>query len=174
MENPKALSLIVIYGTAGAGKSTRAELLHKELSNTAHIGVDHIKRFISEFREVASHQDVSLKIINAMAREYLRNNISVIVEQGMSASEIEVLEKIAQECEAKFFVYRLDASREILAARVEERTNRLNKPIISQEHIDTMYKTHVENNYPSTRVFDSGKVEAAEFVDVVLRDLGIL
>jgi predicted kinase len=171
MKKLKNLSLIIIYGAPGAGKTTLADLLRAELSYTAHIGVDHIKRFISEFREIPSHQEVSMKVINAMAEEYLRNGINVIVEQGINRSQVETLEKIAQRNNAKFFVYRLEASTDVRKERVAERTTKLGKPEIPKEVIDSLTKIFNENDYPSTQVFDSGKINAREKADLILKDL---
>lgn len=165
------LSLIIIHGPAGVGKTTRASLLRDNLSNTAHIGVDHIKRFISEFREVSSHLEVSKKVVRSMANEYLNNGISVIVEQGMASVEIKSFKEIADLNSANFFVYRLDAPRHVLNERVEERTERLGKPKIPQEEIDAHYKIHLENDYPNTREFDTQKIDAKTFVRIVEEDL---
>lgn len=144
------------------------------LANTAYIGIDRIKRFISEFRDISSHQLVSERVINSMTDEYLKNGIIVIVAQGMSRKDIGVLEKIASAHKASFFVYRLEADEETLAARVQERTLKLNKPAISQEDLDKKAKIFKENDYPSTRVLDLGKVDIRKNADIILRDLGAL
>lgn len=51
MRKPKALFLIALHGHAGVGKSTLAEYLGTQLSDTAHISVDRVKRFISELAD---------------------------------------------------------------------------------------------------------------------------
>lgn len=174
MKKLKNLTLVVIYGPPGAGKTTLADLLHSKLSYTAHIGVDHIKRFVSEFREIKGHQDVSKSVVNAMADEYLKNNISVIVEQGMGSSEIIKLKEIADKHSADFFVYRLEASHEILDQRVIERTTKLGRLTIPKETIDELRKSFQENEYPSTRIFNSDVMSAEEKTEKVLEDLQII
>ena len=171
MKKPKHVSLIVVYGPAGVGKTTLADLLHDELSFTAHIGVDHIKRFISEFRDIASHQVVSRKVIDAMVEEYLETGISVIVEQGMTRAEIETLQKIAEEHNANFLVYRLDASRAVADERALKRQEALGKPPISKEEFDDHSIIHQENDYPATHAFDTETMSTRQMADEVLLDL---
>lgn len=168
LDNP---TLIIIYGPPGAGKTTLADFLHGELSHTAHIGIDHIKRFISEFREIPTHQEVSTRIINVMADEYLNNNINVIVEQGIDTTGIKELEKIANKHNANFFVYRLEAPHEVLDERVRERTTKLGKPEIPKDVIENLRNTFHENSYPSTRVFDSGSMSTQEQANQIFDDL---
>jgi predicted kinase len=173
MRKPQKLSLILIYGPAGVGKTTLADFLHDELAHTAHIGVDHIKRFISEFREILSHQEVSKGVIKAMVAEYLQQRINVIVEQGMNNAEIASFKQIADHHDAQCLIYRLDTSRAILDERVAERTTKLNKPTIPRETLDTLFEVHKGTIYPDTRAFDSGELTTQEMANRVLKDLGV-
>ncbi|HYC34170.1 MAG TPA: AAA family ATPase [Candidatus Paceibacterota bacterium] len=172
MKTPKKLFLIALFGRRGSGKTTLADLFHNELSYTAHVGVDHIKRFISEFREISSHNTISRKVVNAMASEYLKNGISVIVEQGMSRKELEDLRDIALVYQADFLVYRLEADEKTLAQRVEDRTTKLNKPVIAQDDLAESARIFNENDYLPTRVLDSGAMDAHEKANLIFKDLG--
>ena len=173
MKEAHRLFLIVLFGPPGAGKTTLADALKAELKNTAHIGVDHIKRFISEFRETPSHQVISKKVINAMSEEYLNNGINVIVEQGMSGDEIRNLEKIAKDHEADFFVYGLNADSSILKDRVFERSTKANKPLVPQHEIEEHTKVYYANDYLSTVFIDTGKFDEKERMEIILKNLGL-
>jgi predicted kinase len=171
MNRPRQLSLILITGPAGAGKTTLADYLHDELSYTAHIGVDHIKRFISEFRDIPTHQEVSKKVIVAMTHAYLKDGISVIVEEGMSRSEVEEFATLAQKHDAAFFVYRLSLSKEISDDRAQKRQAALNKPPIAEEELAKHFMVHEENDYPDVVVLDAGNMTTEEMGKRVLVDL---
>lgn len=174
MYKTKKKFILILCGRQGSGKTTLADLLHNELSYTAHIGVDHIKRFISEFRNIPSHLLVSKKVINAMTAEYIKNEVSVIVEQNVSQAEIEILEQLAKDLGVDFFVYKLEASEEVLKERITERTEKLNKPIIPQEELDEQKTVFDENNYPFARLIDSGLLELREKANLILKDLKVI
>lgn len=163
--------IIAVLGTAGVGKSTLAEFLKNQISNTAHVSSDHIKRYISEFREVASHNQVSRKVTDAMIVEYLKNGISVIVDQGMNNAELERLDAIARQYSATFLVYRMQANPTIRLSRLYERAKRVNQPVMSQETMDILLKIYNENDYPSTATFDSGVLSTEEIAERILKDI---
>ena len=47
----KKLFLILIDGPMGSGKTTISQILHSKLKRTAYIGLDRVKRFISDFKK---------------------------------------------------------------------------------------------------------------------------
>lgn len=173
MYTREKLFMVVILGTAGVGKSTTAELLKNSVRNTAHVSIDHIKRYISEFREVSSHIQVSRRVANAMIREYFASGIHVIVEQAMDRKEVEELEKIAKEGGADFFVYRLEAVPEIRLARLKERVERIGQPVMSQETMDILLQIYNENDYPAVHTFDAGVLSTDEIVAKMMEDIAV-
>ncbi len=174
MLKTKIKFLMVIAGPAGAGKTTIADNLKSKLSFTAHIGVDHIKRFISEFRDIPSHQIVSMSVISAMAKEYLKNDINVIIEQGqMENKDIESLNNIAKELGVEFLFYKIESSREILERRARERSDRLGKPYISEKLMDIIIEKYKKIDYPCKRIFNSEKSNTEEISQIILQDLSL-
>jgi adenylate kinase family enzyme len=172
MKQLKELSLIIFYGATGAGKTTLAEALHNEIPHTARVGSDRIKRFVSDFKTMESVGKISRKVINSMVGEYLRNDISVIVDQNMTREEMEALEAIALENNAKLFIYRLEVDRDISKERVMKRTIETNKSMMSEETTDALHKRHADNAYKNnTAVFDSGKTKTEEMVIKILNDV---
>ncbi len=165
--------MVVIIGPAGAGKTTLSEFLKNQLVNTAHVSSDNIKRYISQFREVDSHNKVSGNVAIAMADEYIKNGISVIAEKNMDSEEVEKFKKIAEKHNVDFFLYRVEAHKEIRRERIVERTARTNKPMISEETIDKLSKRYEENTHSGNETFDSGKLSIEEIADHILKDLEV-
>ena len=174
MYKREKLFMVVIVGPAGAGKTTLAEFLKNQLVDTAHASSDNIKRFISQFREVASHNKVSRNVVNAMVDEYLKNNINVIVEQNMDNEETEILKKIGEKNNVDFFLYRIEASKDIRRERIEERTSKSSKPMMTEMTFEKLSKRYEENSHPSNRTFDSGQLCVKEIAEFILKDLKII
>ena len=167
------LFMIIIIGPPGAGKTTLAEFLKNQLSYTAHVASDNIKRFISEFREVHSHNKVSRNVVNAMTDEYLKNNISVIVDQNMETEEVQNLKNIADKHKIDFFIYRVEAHTNIREKRILERTKKYNKPMMSKETMDKLLKRYEKNTYTGNIVLDSEKLSIEEMANIILKDLKV-
>lgn len=170
----RELFVVVIHGPMGVGKTALADLLNDEIADTAHFGADHIKRFVSDFRNVPSHTQVAKNMVPIMADGYLKQGISLILEQAFTAEEIKSLELIAQKFGAKFYIYGLDADRETLNKRIGERTQRLGKPEVSTEHINKSYEEYKQNQYLGGKTFDSRELSVGEMADRILKDLGLI
>jgi adenylate kinase family enzyme len=168
------LFMVIIIGPPGAGKTTLAEFLKNQLTFTAHVASDNIKRFISEFKEVHSHNKVSRNVANVMANEYLKNNISVIVDQNMDSEEIEKLKNIADKHKVDFFIYRVEAHPEIREKRILERTKKSNKPMMSKETMRKLLKRYEKNTYAGNVILDSEKLSTEEMANLILKDLKVL
>jgi len=72
---------------SGAGKSTTARLLSKKLPRTAHIGMDIIKRFVSDFERGTRDNAIAREVTVAMVKKYLELRLSVVLDQPFSADE---------------------------------------------------------------------------------------
>ena len=173
MYKSEKLFVIAILGPAGVGKTTLAEFLKNQLENTAHVSSDHIKRYISQFKEVESHNIVSRNVTDAMVVEYLKNGISVIVEQGMNHEQLQKLEDIAKTHDAIFLVYKVEAHSDIRMARIAERAERTKQPVMSEKTINILETIYKENTYIPTRIFDSGIIGTEEIASTILEDLKV-
>lgn len=170
----KEVFVVVIHGPMGAGKTALADLLHDEIADTAHFGADHIKRFVSDFRNVPSHTQVAKNMVPVMAEGYLKQGINLILEQAFTADEINSTELISQKFSAKFYVYGLDADRETLKKRIIQRTQRLGKPEISLDHINRSYDEYMQHRYVGGVSFDANKTSLREMADKILADLKLI
>ncbi len=155
----------------GAGKTTVAKILHTKLKRTAYLGLDRVKWYISDFKRIPRDNNISRNILLVMIKEYLRQGINVLLDQGMKKDEVEVFKKIAKKYNAKCFIYQLDAPKKLLINRIKERTKLLNKPKISQARIDRNYKIHFNNRYNHITIFDSEKLNPKMIANKILKEV---
>jgi predicted kinase len=163
--------LLIIDGPMGSGKTTVSTLLHKKLKRTAHIGLDRIKWLISDFKKVTADNDIVRNIILAMTKEYLRQGINVIVEQGMTKERIENLTKIAKKYDARLLGYQLDAPKEVLFNRIAERQKLNKKTTVSKARIERNYQFHLQNKYTGLVLLDTEKLNAQQIANRILKDI---
>ncbi len=167
----KKLFLILIDGPMGSGKTTIAQILHSKLKRTAYIGLDRIKRYISDFKKNPIDNEISRNVVIAMTSEYLKQGINVIIEQGMREDYIKLLKKIAIKYKAECFIYQLDAPKELLQKRVIERTKLANRPAIPKSRIERNYKIHLSSKYKHTKVFNSDKLSPEVISKNILKEV---
>ncbi|MFA6397912.1 MAG: AAA family ATPase [Candidatus Paceibacterota bacterium] len=171
MKSNKKLFIVLITGPMGSGKTTVSKILHSKLKRTALISLDHIKKFISDFKRETKDNEISRNVILAMTKEYLRQNISVIIEQALSLGQINKFQKIADKYKANYFVYQLDAPRKILEKRIKQRTEIPGKQKVSKERIVKNYNFHLENKYSKAIILDSEKLTPEKIASLIIKDV---
>ncbi len=164
--------VIVIDGPMGAGKTTVAAMLHKKLKRTAHIGLDRIKWFISDFKRVPKDNEIVRSVVTAMAEEYLKQGISVIIEQGMRKERIDALKKIAGKHHARFLAYQLTGPKAVLIGRVHQRPHLSNRPKVTDARIERNWRAYWKSHKESVAtLIDTEKITARKVANRILDDI---
>jgi len=110
-------------GMSGAGKTTVTKLLLDKLPRTAHIGMDRIKKFISDFERGTIDNAIAREVTAVMARKYLDLGLSIIVDQPFKADdEVTAYNRMALDCAVPCYKFQLYADPDIALQRVIERT----------------------------------------------------
>lgn len=164
--------LIIIDGPMGSGKTTVSALLHKKLKRTAHIGLDRIKWFISDFKRAPKDNDIVRSVVSVMTKEYLKQGISVIIEQGMRKERIDALKKVAKQSHARFLAYQLTAPKAVLLKRVHQRPHLSNRPKVTPARIERNWKAYLKSHKkPIATLIDVEKLTAKQVANRILKDL---
>lgn len=117
--------LILIDGPMGSGKTTTSKLLNTELPDTARVAFPDIKRLIPNYTENETTIPVVKAVMRAMIDTYLAHDVSVVVELIAKQDGIAAIKDIADKQNARFFAYRLSASKDVRWERVQERTREM-------------------------------------------------
>ncbi|MCB9798548.1 ATP-binding protein [Candidatus Nomurabacteria bacterium] len=117
--------LILIDGMSGAGKTTTTKLLLEKLPRTAHVGMDVIKRLVSDFERGVRDNDIARAVTFAMAEKYLQLGLSVIVEQPFRTEKmVQEYEQLAKKHHINCHKYQIHADPKVAFERVVDRTKR--------------------------------------------------
>ena len=114
--------LLIIDGMTGAGKTTVSKSLSENIPRIAIIGMDKVKRFISDFERGERDNKIARDIVFEMTKKYFDNNISVIVEQSFkSEEELQRYENLSQKYSIPIYKIQLFANPELAFERVLNR-----------------------------------------------------
>lgn len=116
--------LLIIDGMTGAGKTTVSKLLGENIPRIAIIGMDKVKRFISNFERGERDNKIARDIVFEMTKKYFDHNISVIVEQSFkSKNELQRYENITKKYLIPIYKVQLFANPKLAFKRVLSRQN---------------------------------------------------
>ena len=165
------LFILLIDGPMGAGKTTVAGILHSKLKRTAYLGLDRIKRFISDFKRNPFDNEISRNVELAMIQEYLKQGINVMIEQGMTLRHINSFRKIAKKYDADLFFYQLEAPKNLLTERVFKRSELKGGFKPSKTRIERNYKLHYKGKDKNAIIFDSEKLSPEIIARKILKEV---
>jgi len=158
----------------GAGKTTVAKALHEKIKNTAHIGMDRIKWFVSGFNRTKTQNTMTREVVLAMAKEYLLQGVNVLVEEAMKSEQINTYKKIAKASNATFLIYQLEAPKEVLFKRIADRIPLTGRTKVSKSRVLRNYRIYKQFKHTSGTVIDTSKMSANQVVNYILKDIKAL
>lgn len=162
--------LLLIDGMTGAGKTTVSGLLSKEIPRLAVIGMDRVKRFISDFERWERDNWIAKDVVFEMTKKYLDYDISVIVEQPFKTyEELKRYEEISAKYKVPLYKVQLFTSPEIALNRVLNRQKNLEFKI-SEERIkrNIAYFEKKDNGF---LVIDTSDITSEEVKKMILKIL---
>jgi len=161
--------LLIIDGMTGSGKTTAAMLLSKHFPRVAIIGMDKVKRFISDFKRGERDNLIAREIIFEMTRKYFEHNIAVILDQSFkSDKELKLYEKLAHKYSFPIYKVQLYTTPKLAMERVQFRQQDwANK--IPEERIKrniSLFKNKQEDGFI---VIDTTKISSKKVVNKILK-----
>lgn len=157
----------------GSGKTTIAALLNKKLKRTAHLSVDRIKFFVSDFKRGPEDNTMTTAVLVKMINEYIQQGINILIAQGFWKKEyMEPYIKIAKKNKLNLFIYQLEAPKEVLLERIAARPKpKEAKTAVPKSRILKNLKTWKENRFVLGNVFDTSVVSTDKIVKTILKDI---
>src|SRR3989344_2331571 len=163
--------LMLIDGMTGAGKTTTTKLLSQHLPRTAIIGMDKIKKFISDFERGERDNSIARDITVAMAKKYIGYGLSVIVEQAFrNEDDVKPYEELAKRSSLSCYKFQLFASPEIAYGRVMLRQKDLEDKV-PEERVQRNISLFKKKDALGFTVIDTSSLEADAASKLILEQI---
>jgi len=171
MEKQKEKFLLLLDGMMGAGKTATATLLSEKLPRTAIIGMDKIKRFVSDFERGTRDNAIARSVVTEMTRKYLDLGLSVIIEQPFRfEDEIKLYDNMAKEFSIPFYKFQLFTTPEIAFKRIIKRQENLTIKV-PEERIRNNIGLYESREKLGFALIDTTNMKPEEVSEYILKKL---
>lgn len=157
--------LLLLDGMTGSGKTTATSLLANTLPRTAIIGMDRVKRFLSDFERGTKDNTIARNVVFSMTEAYLHHSISVIVDQPIKTqTELAAYENLAETSDIPLYKIQLHTDPNDALERVLSRQEG-SKHQLPEDHIRrniSLYKDRSEDGFIVIETTSKSKEEVAE------------
>lgn len=170
----RGLSVIIIRGPTGSGKSTISKEVGRNLNKPVIVlNKDAFIDGLLPFNIEKIDQDKIITI--PMIESSLKNNLNVIIDglyAGKNGPEkIERIAKVSRKNKAKFYVFNLNCSLKTSFKRIDTRKGHIiNKPYLKKERIK-WYNYFYECKYKKAIEIDTEKLSQEEIVKFILKEI---
>lgn len=166
--------LILLDWMTGSWKSTTARLLADQIPRLAVIGLDRVKRFISDFERGERDNTIAWDIICSMTEVYFTHSISVLVEQPFKTKDqVETYEQLAHKYNIPLYKFQLYTTPEIAFQRVINRQrDKENK--VPEERIQHNINAFMQKEFTDFERIDTSSISSEDVAKTILQKIDIL
>jgi broad-specificity NMP kinase len=165
------MRLILLNGPCGVGKSTVAEIIHRELRGSVLINLDTLRRFVSGHHELrAQSHDLSVALTAAMLNACAVHSTDAVVDKMLyDNAALDTFRRIVTEHGGTAFEFLLWADKETVVRRSDIRGYRPNgvytreKCLAFWETMDTFRKQR-----PTADIIDTTKESPTEVAAYIM------
>jgi predicted kinase len=163
----KQVHFILFNGPMGSGKSTVATVLANQLSKTAILEIEDIRRLVT------GNEDnlLAWKVIYRMCAEYLKNGVSILLKQAVASEDfVDRFVRLAKKHRCVIGVYHFRAPKGVLLKRIAQRgkTSKALKALAARN-----IEKHEKIKYKTATVIDTSAMRPNDVAKLVLNDLRI-
>lgn len=163
--------ILLLDGMGGAGKTTTSKFLADKVPRMATVGIDKIKRFVSDFERGVRDNQIAREVSFVMAEKYLDLGLPVVIDHPFRLKEdVEAYEKLAKKHDIPCYKYQLCADPDTALQRVIERTKET-KGDLPEERAKqniSLFETHEDFGFTIIDTTDCSPQHAAE---QIIKDL---
>ena len=165
--------LLILDGMTGAGKTTISRLLSEHIPRVAVIGMDKVKRFISDFERGERDNTIARDIIFEMTKKYFDHGISVLVEQPFkSKEELKRYEVLCQKYSIPIYKVQLFANPKTAFQRVlgRQESREIKVPEDRIERNISLFENKKDRGFI---VIDTSNISSKEINKRILKIIGL-
>ncbi len=131
--------IIFMNGALNSGKSTVAEILVKNLKNTANLEIDSLRQFIAW---MPLSQSIPLNLENAISiiKNFARREINAVVSYPLSEKDFHYFEENLKDLEEKIYAFTLNPKLDVVLKRGKRKLSDWEK-----KRIKYHYKIRINN-----------------------------
>jgi len=161
--------IILLDGPKGAGKTSVAALLVKEINDASLLSLDIERRSLPDKeKNRAKLNRQAFEIIIEKARDLLSASHNIIVDCGLIKERTRLFEELSREHHAKLYKFFLKASHDTLLERVRARDRILSKDT-NIERFEETYKIVHDKDLADFTIIDSDTLSAEDVARAIIR-----
>lgn len=171
----KKQTVILIDGPMGSGKTTIANLIHKEVKKLVYLGTDRIKWSQSDFKRTKKEILVSINVVLSMAKVYLKNGMNVMIAENFIDKKMRnKFISLSKKNKAELFIYHLTSPKRILLERINKRSKGYKDkkiPPLNKSFILENLNLHKMNKHLKAKIIETSTNSSKEIANLILREI---